>query len=270
MDSAPRDALLARIVRLLGADLRVAAAWLTGSIGRGEADGWSDLDLHVAVFDEHLEAFWADRHQLYEQVGRPVLIQRELASNAQPDAHFQLVLFDGPLEVDWNVGPLGSARLAPSHVLLFGRAEVPLLELPILSNDERRERAQERLIFLWAMAPIAVKYIARGQTSRAIRQIELVRDAFAGLWRLLETGHPTINGYNQPVEPDLARILAPLQPNIGPADCLTALLRLCAEAECLHPRLESLGIEIPRAMPEQLARLVAELPGGRTTGVAEH
>ena len=47
-----RDDLLARIVGVLGADVRVRSAWLSGSFGRGEADAWSDFDLHVAVEDE--------------------------------------------------------------------------------------------------------------------------------------------------------------------------------------------------------------------------
>jgi hypothetical protein len=29
-------------------------------------------------------------------------VQPEMKSNAQSGAHFQLVVFDGPLEVDWN------------------------------------------------------------------------------------------------------------------------------------------------------------------------
>jgi predicted nucleotidyltransferase len=35
---AEREALLARIVGLLEADKRVTAAWLFGSLGRGDAD----------------------------------------------------------------------------------------------------------------------------------------------------------------------------------------------------------------------------------------
>ena len=65
--------------------------------------------------------FWADRCALYERVGRPVLVQGDMPSNAQAAGQFQLVIFDGPLEVDWNVGPLSLALRAPSHVLLFAR-----------------------------------------------------------------------------------------------------------------------------------------------------
>ena len=112
-----------RIVEQLEADARVAAAWLAGSIGRGEDDAWSDLDLHVAVYDQHLPTFWSDIYTLYEGIGRTVLIQQEMASNAQAGGYFQLVIFDGPLEVDWNVGPLSLAGRTPLHVLLFMRKE---------------------------------------------------------------------------------------------------------------------------------------------------
>src|SRR5260221_14193953 len=48
-----RDELLSHIVAVLNADDRVVAAWLTGSLGRGEDDDFSDIDLGVAVRDSH-------------------------------------------------------------------------------------------------------------------------------------------------------------------------------------------------------------------------
>jgi hypothetical protein len=45
------DALLARVTGSLRADPRVRAVWLSGSVGRGLADGGSDLDLVVTVTD---------------------------------------------------------------------------------------------------------------------------------------------------------------------------------------------------------------------------
>ena len=118
-----RDDLLARIVGVLEVDQRVRSAWLSGSFGRGEADAWSDFDLHVAVEDDELVGFWAARDALYGQVGRPVLVPPEMSSNAEPGAHFQLVVFDGPLEVDWNIGPLSQARRPATSQILVQRAE---------------------------------------------------------------------------------------------------------------------------------------------------
>jgi predicted nucleotidyltransferase len=260
MAAPDRNPLLRRIVAELEADERVAAAWLAGSIGRGEDDPWSDLDLHVAVYDLHLDDFWNGRIALYERVGRPVLIQAEMPSNAQAGGHFQLVIFDGPLEVDWNVGPLSRATRQPSHALLFAREDVPQATLPTLSPEAWRARAQDRLIFLWAMAPIVVKYIARSDTERAVRQIALVRDAYIDLWRMVETGNGSMGGFNQPLEPALRASLPRLGPAIDPQECLRVLQQLCDRTVELHERLAALGVTIPDGMPGQLARLIASVP----------
>jgi len=46
-------------------------------------------------------------------------------------------------------------------------------------------------------------------------------------------------------------------------------LQLSAETERLHPRLESIGVSVPRQMPQQLARLIAGLPVGVRDGLAD-
>ena len=46
-----RDAALARTLELLEADRRVEAAVVTGSLGAGRADRWSDFDVAVVVAD---------------------------------------------------------------------------------------------------------------------------------------------------------------------------------------------------------------------------
>jgi hypothetical protein len=53
-------ALWARVQEVLGADPRVRAVALAGSVGEGTADRWSDLDVQVVSEPEHHEAFLAD------------------------------------------------------------------------------------------------------------------------------------------------------------------------------------------------------------------
>ena len=252
-----RDALLARIRALLQADPRVDAAWLSGSFGRGEADAWSDLDLHVAVRDAELDAFLAERPALYARVGRPVLVQHEFAqSNSLPGARFQLVWFEGPYEVDWSIGPTGTARRAPASLLLFERVPMPPLELPALTTEEWRERLERRLEFFWAMAPIAVKYAGRGDVSPTIRQIDLLSTALIQLWRLLrepdgpDPWQPNLT--NRPLEDELDARLPRLGGTADPAENLRVIRALCAEAEQLHDQIAALGIAVPDAMPQQV------------------
>jgi hypothetical protein len=47
--NADRDAVLRRATELLSEDRRVEAVLLTGSLGRGEGDRWSDVDLDAVV-----------------------------------------------------------------------------------------------------------------------------------------------------------------------------------------------------------------------------
>lgn len=58
------DRLLERAMAELERDERVRAAWLHGSVARGDADAVSDLDVIVAVTDDGVEEFgagWRDR-----------------------------------------------------------------------------------------------------------------------------------------------------------------------------------------------------------------
>ena len=56
-----QQSLLDAIVRVLSADGRVQSAWLTGSLGKGGGDAFSDVDVNVvvpeAVFDATLAAY---------------------------------------------------------------------------------------------------------------------------------------------------------------------------------------------------------------------
>jgi predicted nucleotidyltransferase len=111
-----RDALLRQVRQVLQTDQRVNAAWLSGSYGRREADEWSDLDLHLAIDDTCVDQFLDERRSLFSRVGWPILVQEDMASNAQTGARFQLVMYSGPIEVDWNIGSVSlAARPSPSR-----------------------------------------------------------------------------------------------------------------------------------------------------------
>ena len=59
----PQERLIDHATRVLRDDARVLAAWLVGSFARGNADPWSDIDLHCTITDdstEELRAHWPD------------------------------------------------------------------------------------------------------------------------------------------------------------------------------------------------------------------
>ena len=66
------------------------------------------------------------RRQIYERVGQAILIQPEMPSNGSMlGGSFQLVIFSGPIEVDWSAGPASTAARPPATRLLFDRIGIP-------------------------------------------------------------------------------------------------------------------------------------------------
>jgi predicted nucleotidyltransferase len=261
-----RDELLDRVTRVLEADTRVKVAWLSGSFGRGEADEWSDLDLHVAVVDEQLPAILEEHRALFDRCGPVLQVLRSMPSDSLPSGHFWLVQY-APymLEVDWNIGPVGQAVRPEASHLLFDRAGVPIAPpLPPISEEQRRSDAHWQLTFFWAMAAIAIKFAGRGHTRLAVRQSDLLKDATIKLWRAVS--QPELlqrDGYhqNRPLEPELSARLPRFAPGIDPLAALEVIRALCREVESLHPALAALGATVDEGVAKEVAALaeIAEI-----------
>jgi hypothetical protein len=69
-------ALLGRALGVFEADPRVIAAWLSGSLARGTADAFSDLDLLVATSDDGHPSFTAEWTGWLEAITPTVLAKR--------------------------------------------------------------------------------------------------------------------------------------------------------------------------------------------------
>jgi hypothetical protein len=76
MPDGYRD-LLDRAVSVLSHDERVRALWVHGSVGRGDADASSDLDLLLAVADDSFDELWATWPQWLAAI-TPTVLARAL------------------------------------------------------------------------------------------------------------------------------------------------------------------------------------------------
>jgi predicted nucleotidyltransferase len=255
-----RDHLLDRVTQVLEADERVASAWLLGSFGRAEADEWSDLDLHIAVEDEHLPALLDEHQALFARCGRPLLVLGGMPSNSMPGGRFWLVNY-APymLEIDWNIGPTLEATRPEASLLLFDREDIPTTPpLSPAEEEQRRAEAMEQLTFFWAMAPIAIKYAGRGHTRLAVKQVDLLEEAYVKLWRAVrrpERLQREIFHQNRPLEAALEVRLPRFGPSIDPATALTIIRRFCQEVERLHPTLAELGASVNAEVVKEVAVL---------------
>lgn len=251
-----RDEILDRITSVLEADDRIRAAWLSGSFGRRENDEWSDLDLHMAVADDCLQAILSERTDLYLLAGVPLLIQEDMESDSQPGARFQLVMYPGPVEVDWNIGPESQAVRPLNFKMLIERASLPVFRAAPLTLDNRRDRAQHWATFFWAMAPIGIKLCGRRDTRRAVKQLDLQTTAYIALWRLtFNPGSGMVpNAANPIFEPELQAAIPLVSPTITPETVLAAMAALADRVRELHPTLGRLGVSVP----EDIARQIGE------------
>ena len=255
-----RDRLLAQVAGKLRADQRVVAAWLLGSFGRGEADEWSDLDLQVAVSDEALDGILRYPLQLLGLPASPILVQAGWPSTSFQGGRFWLAIYDGPVEVDWSIGPLSRAVRETASEVLFERVPVPVADPPRAPSEEdvRRQVARD-LEFFWAMAPIALKYAGRGHTRNVVNMAGLMAPAYHRLWRALHAPDQlgrTVHHENAPDEADFEPYTIRFPATITLAGALDVVEQVIAAVAGFHADLEARGHSVPHGMVDQVRSLM--------------
>ena len=98
--TAIHDGVIKRAVEVLERDERVAACWLEGSLARGTADAWSDIDLHVAVSDDSWDSFLNDRRKVVQEFGKLLGYDE---TSLPWGAQLVLVTIEGPARVDFYI-----------------------------------------------------------------------------------------------------------------------------------------------------------------------
>jgi len=118
--------LFEQAVAVLGADERVRALWLSGSLARGVADAASDLDLIVAVADDELDGFattWED----WLVAITPTVLAKPLPF--APGSFYAVTAERDRLDVVVESAGATGGSLFPTRIVVFDRdgldAEVP-------------------------------------------------------------------------------------------------------------------------------------------------
>lgn len=247
---AERDALLARLTALLMDDARVVAAWLFGSLGREDADELSDIDLRVIVADDSRDAIEAMCREYVARLGTPLLVE-EAPRNAPAGGAYLLVCYDSPAGlqyVDWTWQPQSHARIPPDARVLFDRAGIlPVSPPEPVPAGERAARVTERVIFFWAMSPIAAKFVARRQRRAALAMIEMIERVLHEVQWLVGTRADAPGFKDYRTDP----------PPVEPAEQLAAVRALAHEMESLAPRIIASGAAIPTEAIAEIDRFFA-------------
>lgn len=174
-----RDQWLAQTLQHLQADKRVSAAWLFGSLGRGDSDELSDIDLFVIVEDKAHEAVVRNRYEFMAQVDEPLLIL-EAPQNWPPGGVYNMALYpgsEGSHQVDWYWVRQSAAIVPSETILLFDRVGLPHKATPTLFDyapvPERpiTEVMSQEVNLFWVMLLIGAKYQARNKDGFWFRDI---------------------------------------------------------------------------------------------------
>ena len=229
---AEGEALRERVKQALEADEALCAAWLFGSLGRGEADPLSDLDLFLVVPDALLEARIQGRHAYMSQFGKPLLIL-EAPQNAPLHGAYNMALYDGelgPHQIDWYWQAQSHAIIPQQTLLFYDRVGLPHSEAPPHFDyqpvPERTplEAASQAVSFFWVMLFISAKYIFRSPNEDKMSLIQWVLEPLTSVQTFLGQ-QPTHSMETLPVHPtpnqkllllhELAATMVPLMPPIA-------------------------------------------------------
>lgn len=249
MYCAERDALLQDITSILERDHRVNAAWLFGSLGRGDEDDLSDLDVWVVVADEHLGIIAAQRRHYVTQASSLLLLV-EAPQNAPAGGAYLMAMYEGkagPHLVDWYWQAQSDAPVIPRQTrLLFNRAGSAPMGLTrsergveASSEQDALESIANAISFFWAMLLITAKYAARSPRED---RMGLLKWALRPLREAQEfVGIPPLPDDEPPYTPE-------------PAQKLVVLRALAQQMETLMPRAAARGAHIPSRIGPQALR----------------
>lgn len=179
-----RDRCVSSVALVLTEDATYLAAWLIGSLARGDHDEWSDVDLVVVVTDEHAVSAASDA--VFALLGS-VLSTREVKANAPEGGRFISVMYAtafGPIAVDWHWQPVSGAVVPAGARILFDKLGLPVSKFPheelypprpYQPPEDPLEAAAAQVRFFWAMIPTTCKFLGRGWTPAVEDMIKMLK-----------------------------------------------------------------------------------------------
>lgn len=256
-----RAALMQRLTQKLEQNAEMVACWLFGSLGRGEADALSDLDVWTIMPDAQIAQAVMQRREMAAGYGHLLLLV-EGPQNAPADGAYLMALYDaptGPLQVDWYWQKQSQARIPPQTQVLFDRAGLPRDDRPLKLDynpnpepypdpslpfeQQARLRAENSVAFFWAMLCITAKYAARSPWEEHMGLLQYVHAPLREAMAFLKLPSEAENGEETT--------------HATPETKMSQLHDLAAKMEALHPALVSAGVYIPPALTASVYRYLA-------------
>jgi predicted nucleotidyltransferase len=256
--------LFDRAVAVLRADERVRAVWLSGSLARGTADDASDLDLLVAVADEHHEAFATSWREWLAAITPTVLAEEQWFAKGS----FWSVT-PGFERFDVVVEPASAipTTLFPVRVAVFDHDDLTA-QLPAERHREPSAGAVATLVQEWFhFSAMLEVLLVREDWLLATEHLHFLRDLLYKLY--VEGNQPLpatgLKRWSEKLTPEQRDVLASLPTSAGGRpEVVDAHLRLArAFLGAARPLARRLEVPWPTALEEAATRhlrAVLDLP----------
>ncbi len=190
--------LIIQIKELLEEDSRVVAAWLEGSIARGEEDDFSDIDLWIAVKDNRFTHFIETREQFATQLGAVVSILYPKDENDGPPIDSFHILLEGypsTLGVDVHVQQQSRKfwftkdSAAEECKVLFDKENVIKMHPfnPQQIEEYARDAFQYTMLQFWHTLPHVTALIEREDIIESVSKYLLRLEDLITLYRIMYT-----------------------------------------------------------------------------------
>lgn len=174
-----------QLLAVLRADERVSGVWAIGSLARGEADRWSDIDLLVAVHTERFAALAEDWQSFLDGITPTVFAQR-LGADGKPTITAitqEWHRFDITLASDTDQRPHGYVA---KPLFIRAGASIPFTFITTAVQVDNKRLATLINHFLRVLGLLPV-IIGREEWIVGLSPVGILRDALIDLY-LLENG----------------------------------------------------------------------------------
>lgn len=179
--STTHERAIRRFTEACHADDRVLACFLGGSIARGAADVYSDLDLYLITTQAGYESFWAERAAFLALLGEPLFVE----DFDLRDIVF-FVLANG-VEGELGIGKAGEfshIHSGPYTVLVDKTGILANVSFSEPEPDAHVESVRRLIHWFWHDLSHFITAMGRGQLWWAYGQLEILRAYCIKLARL--------------------------------------------------------------------------------------
>lgn len=247
-------AIIERATAVLRADSRVLAAWLAGSYARGNADVYSDVDIHCVITDDSLDWFLEHWAQTAGAI-MPVLMHHSIPGVA---GGFVLSPTWQHLDLIFTaVSAFRSEALTEFTPLFDPEGHLPE-SVPAEARVPATSLTREQIDLYFYLIGNMVVTLGRGEYVVALGGVVGIKDAFLVPVMIEVAGHTRSGGakrLNPFVGPDHREFLEQLPPVAAEPESICTVMSVVAReyARLAKPLAARWGIEWPTALERATA-----------------